>query len=464
MPGKYLIVHHTGGSNANPLADTSHHTFDMVDQYHKARWEGTTKSSLGYYIGYHYFIDKAGKVTQGRADTEWGAHTVGYNDSIGVCLAGNFDATDPTEAQKTALRRLLNEKMAQYSISLENLYPHRKFAAKTCYGRRLADNWLQKLMKITNIRVLVVSTFAHRKNLLYSRLAVVRDYWKTVSEGRLIIDFVVENKNIDTEEMIWTGNETSPMRTIQSRWLSLNVIPYASGYDACVLWMDNTDWKSQGSIAFSLPDQILGVHFIGMGVIENYQDSRWEGRYDNSMFCGVLAHELGHMLYQRTGGNEPLNNTGQHKPHYDNTHYFDFINPKKLDNILDEVYIEDFIGWKLEKGVRMFKLAPVSYKRKKFSGFVLDGKVYSSSDKRMFFKYLSGWHSITEDEYTQEVLTGSLHGVMAVEEANEIQYTLGLPFPPIKPKAILEKRATNSFEEATMGLLGWSRSIPQINP
>lgn len=142
----YLIVHHTGGTNALPLVDTSHHTFSMVNADHKARWN--FKSSLGYYIGYHYFIEKNGTVTQGRADSDEGAHTINYNTkSIGICMAGNFDSTLPTEAQIDALKTLLKAKMAQYMIPIDKVVPHRRFAVKSCYGNKLSDSWLKEILQ-----------------------------------------------------------------------------------------------------------------------------------------------------------------------------------------------------------------------------------------------------------------------------------------------------------------------------
>ena len=136
---KYLIIHHTSGTDIDPLEDTSHHTFEIVDARHKQKW--SFKSNLGYYIGYQYFIDKTGKVTQGREDTEEGAHTIGYNkESVGICLSGNFDVTKPTEAQITALKALLHRLSAKYNVSLENIIPHRAKANKSCYGRNLSDD------------------------------------------------------------------------------------------------------------------------------------------------------------------------------------------------------------------------------------------------------------------------------------------------------------------------------------
>lgn len=143
---QYIIVHHTGGTDANPKEDTSHHTFEVVNEWHKKLWN--FKSSLGFYIGYHYFIDKTGKVTQGRKDTDEGAHTVGKNlSSLGICLAGNFDVTKPTTEQVTALKALIKAKMSEYGIPLDNAVPHRKFAKKSCYGSLLPDGWVQDLFK-----------------------------------------------------------------------------------------------------------------------------------------------------------------------------------------------------------------------------------------------------------------------------------------------------------------------------
>ena len=142
----YLIVHHTGGSDADPLNDSSNFTFKQCDALHKAKWN--FRSSLGFYVGYHYYIEKDGTLYQARADTDEGAHTVGYNlKSIGICMAGNFDATMPTEPQKSTLKKLLLQKTAQYNIPAINVLPHRKFAIKTCYGKLLADEWAQDLIK-----------------------------------------------------------------------------------------------------------------------------------------------------------------------------------------------------------------------------------------------------------------------------------------------------------------------------
>lgn len=135
-----IIVHHTGGTKADPLADTSHHTFETVKNYHISKGWGN--------IGYHWFIEKSGKIFKGREETQYGAHTIGMNDkSIGICLAGNFDTTLPTEAQEKSLITMYETLVKRYPVLENKIFPHRKFANRTCYGKNLADNWAQELVK-----------------------------------------------------------------------------------------------------------------------------------------------------------------------------------------------------------------------------------------------------------------------------------------------------------------------------
>lgn len=142
---KYIVVHHTGGTQQDPLANTAHHTFEMVNAYHRGLWN--FRSSLGHYMGYHYFIDQDGKLTQARANTDEGAHCIGKNKtSIGICLAGNFDLTTPTKAQTETLKTLLEELTAEYEIPVEKVLPHRHFRSTHCFGKNLADDWAQRLL------------------------------------------------------------------------------------------------------------------------------------------------------------------------------------------------------------------------------------------------------------------------------------------------------------------------------
>jgi N-acetylmuramoyl-L-alanine amidase len=66
-------------------------------------------------IGYHFIIERDGKVVIGRPREKYGSHTPGCNmDSIGVCLVGGRDADggpvdDYPYEQRKALIRLCHE-------------------------------------------------------------------------------------------------------------------------------------------------------------------------------------------------------------------------------------------------------------------------------------------------------------------------------------------------------------------
>ena len=128
-----IIVHHTAASSPDPQ-------FAAIDSWHKDR--DFPRSSLGYYVGYHYVIERDGQLKTARAEWEEGAHTVGQNtQSIGVCLVGNFDNEDPTAQQKATLGDLLHSLCARHNIEPHDIWPHRSYAAKSCYGRRLGNDW-----------------------------------------------------------------------------------------------------------------------------------------------------------------------------------------------------------------------------------------------------------------------------------------------------------------------------------
>lgn len=133
-----IILHHTAVSY-----DKNPDQWQATNNYHKSKWN--FKSSLGFYAGYHYEISKAGVVRQARRENEQGAHTVGQNGtSIGICLDGDFDKELPTLLQEQSLKKLLKEIIARYPGIV--IKYHRNFASKTCPGKRIPDDWANKLI------------------------------------------------------------------------------------------------------------------------------------------------------------------------------------------------------------------------------------------------------------------------------------------------------------------------------
>lgn len=88
-----------------------------IDRYHRSLgWKG---------CGYHYVIPTDGTIEQGRPEEMVGAHCKNHNrHSIGVCYIGGLaaDGKTPkdtrTEAQKSALKLLLDDLQRRYPKAL----------------------------------------------------------------------------------------------------------------------------------------------------------------------------------------------------------------------------------------------------------------------------------------------------------------------------------------------------------
>ena len=131
-PPTKIILHHGGG-----WLD-----FEGVNRHHKELWG--FRSSLGFYVGYQYWIDRLGVISQARADNEEGAHTKGMNKlSIGVCLMGDGTKADFTIAQYNSLFILFNRLGQKYNILKSEFYGHKNFNPTICPSDRLYD-WLLK--------------------------------------------------------------------------------------------------------------------------------------------------------------------------------------------------------------------------------------------------------------------------------------------------------------------------------
>jgi len=120
---------------------------ERVDNWH--RQLDFPKSSLGYWIGYTYFLERNGKVIQTRTDTEQQAHVQGYNsDSIGIGVAGNHDYERPTQLQLSAVKNLILHKMTEHSILPDNVFGHRNFTKfKTCPGLMWPESEIKQLFQ-----------------------------------------------------------------------------------------------------------------------------------------------------------------------------------------------------------------------------------------------------------------------------------------------------------------------------
>jgi len=141
-PGN-IIIHHSGVS-----WQKNSDQFIANNNYHKRLWN--FKSSLGFYLGYNYEINKLGFVRQARANGETTAacRQCSMNDgrAIHICLDGNFEIERPFPNQIYALRDLLKLLCGRYPIVSENIYFHRNFSNTKCPGKNLDLNFIRSLV------------------------------------------------------------------------------------------------------------------------------------------------------------------------------------------------------------------------------------------------------------------------------------------------------------------------------
>jgi len=91
-------------------------------------------------IGYHFVIDRAGRIYEGRPLQWQGAHVRDHNaGNIGVLCLGNFEAQTPSEPQLQALATHVRTLRRHYNVSMNRVITHREWpgARTACPGMRL---------------------------------------------------------------------------------------------------------------------------------------------------------------------------------------------------------------------------------------------------------------------------------------------------------------------------------------
>jgi len=101
-------------------------------------------------IGYHYLIDAAGRVFEGRSMDWQGAHSgtaaSGRNNNpknVGICLLGDFEVTSPSAAALATLDRMVAELRGYYRLPASAVKPHSYWKDTLCPGRNMTP-WLRR--------------------------------------------------------------------------------------------------------------------------------------------------------------------------------------------------------------------------------------------------------------------------------------------------------------------------------
>jgi len=132
-PVRYITVHHDGmqpfyGDSRQAAASR----LDAIRRAHRGMPQPWGD------IGYHYAVDRGGRVWACRPVSYQGAHVKNHNEgNIGIVCLGNFERQSPTPAQAQALRTHLAVLMTQYSVSARSVRTHREWAPTLCPGRNL---------------------------------------------------------------------------------------------------------------------------------------------------------------------------------------------------------------------------------------------------------------------------------------------------------------------------------------
>jgi hypothetical protein len=89
-------------------------------------------------IGYHFILDRAGRVWEGRSMQFVGAHVSAENEeNIGVMMLGNFEDQRPSDRQVDALRALTFALQGRYAVPATRVYGHRDLGHTLCPGHHL---------------------------------------------------------------------------------------------------------------------------------------------------------------------------------------------------------------------------------------------------------------------------------------------------------------------------------------
>ncbi len=123
-----IIIHHAALGKVSP---------EEINEFHKSKgWKG---------IGYNFYISKDGSIYAGRPESSEGAHTIGENSrSIGICLEGNFQKEEVTEAELNSLINLSLYISLKYDIY--KILGHKEVYNTLCPGKKFPLEEVKKII------------------------------------------------------------------------------------------------------------------------------------------------------------------------------------------------------------------------------------------------------------------------------------------------------------------------------
>ena len=124
-----IVIHHAGFPEGDKDSSA-----EGIHKFHREvnGWAG---------IGYHFVIRKDGTIEQGRKPLAVGAHAYKHNkNSVGICVAGNFELAEIKSAQLNSLKLLTAWLCQKYKLNPMKrgvIVGHRNFNDTDCPGKNL---------------------------------------------------------------------------------------------------------------------------------------------------------------------------------------------------------------------------------------------------------------------------------------------------------------------------------------
>lgn len=162
----HIAIHHSGGTQSNPLASTKGVTFESINAYHKQRWNFPSRFIPNQFGGYNFAYSPVTRSWhQFRAIGEETAAQIGWNlNTIPICILGNY-----TKGGADKMTKQIEEDIAMFilklidnprgqgfviapnteiDLSISRVQPHRWFnpGHTECYGSALSNSWIAGIL------------------------------------------------------------------------------------------------------------------------------------------------------------------------------------------------------------------------------------------------------------------------------------------------------------------------------
>lgn len=129
---KRITVHHEGWT---PVYFTD--TASTAARLESIRQSHLQRLGAGD-IGYHYVIDRQGRLWEGRNIAYQGAHVSKENENnLGIMVLGNFTQQSPSSGQLATLQTVIASMMRQYRVPVARVYTHQELGPTSCPGTSL---------------------------------------------------------------------------------------------------------------------------------------------------------------------------------------------------------------------------------------------------------------------------------------------------------------------------------------